>query len=59
MQTANGKQDMFRLLASRAPILFEASRECLFLLGWLEFRQQQGMADADLLAVERNHEGLR
>jgi hypothetical protein len=59
MQTTNGKQDAFCLLASRTPILFEASRECLFLLGLLELCQQERMADADLLAVERIHDDLR
>ena len=52
VQAANGKQDALRLLPSRAPVLFEAGRECLFLLGGLELRQQEGMPDADLLAVE-------
>jgi hypothetical protein len=59
MQTANGEQDTFCLLPSCTPVLFEASRECLFLLGWLELRQQERMADADLLAVERILDGLR
>jgi hypothetical protein len=51
-----GSRMRFGLLASRAPILFEASGECLFLLGGLELRQQERMADADLLAVERIHD---
>jgi hypothetical protein len=59
MQTANGEQDAFGLLASRAPILFEASGECLFLLGGLELRQQERMADANLLTIESIHGGLR
>jgi len=59
MQTANGKQYAFGLLSTRAPILFEASGECLFLLGWLELRQQEGMAYADLVAVKRIHDILR
>jgi hypothetical protein len=59
MQTANGEQDAFGLLPTRAPILFEASGESLFLLRWLELRQQERMADADLLTVERIHDGLR
>jgi hypothetical protein len=53
------KQDALRFLPARAPILFEASRESLFLLGWLELRQQERMADADLLAVERIYDCLR
>ncbi len=36
MQTANGEQDAFGLLASRTPILFEACGESPFLLGGLE-----------------------
>jgi hypothetical protein len=59
MQTANGEQDAFGLLSTRAPILFEASRECLFLLGWLELRQQERMTDTDVLTVERIYDGLR
>ena len=59
MQTANGEQDAFGLLSSRAPIFFEASGECLFLLGGLELRQQERMADADLFAIERIHDRLR
>ena len=39
-------------LAAASPILTEASGKCLFLLGWLEFCQQQRMADADLLFIE-------
>src|ERR1700728_615782 len=36
MQTANGEQDAFGLLSTRAPILFETGGECLFLLAGLE-----------------------
>ena len=59
MQTADGEKNAFRLLTARAPILFEASGKRLFLLAGLELRQQERVADADLLAVERIHDGLR
>ena len=60
LQIADGEQDAFGLLPSRAPILFEASGERLFLLVGLELRQQERMADADLLAVEGfDHDGRK
>ena len=59
MQTTNGEQDAFGLLSTRAPILFEAGGECLFLLDGLELRQQERMADADLLTVESIRDALR
>lgn len=58
-QTANGEQDAFGLLASRAPILLKASGKSLFLLSGLELRHQERMPDADLLAIERIYDGLR
>ncbi len=49
-----------RILPTRAPVLFEASGKCLLLLTVLEFRQQEGMADADLLPVEGfDHNGRK
>jgi hypothetical protein len=59
LQAADRKQDAFRLLPTRTPILFEASGERLFLLIGLELRQQERMADADLLAVKRIDDVLR
>ncbi len=59
MQTTHGEQDALCFLSARTPIFFEASGECLFLLGGLELRQQERVADADLFAVERIHDGLR
>ncbi len=59
LQAADGEKNGFRLLPSRAPILFEASGKCLFLLVGLELRQQERMADADLFAVKRIHDVLR
>ena len=53
LEIADGEKDAFRLLPCRPPILFEASGERLFLLVGLELRQQERMADADLLGVER------
>ena len=52
LEAADGEQEAFRLLPTCAPILFEASDQCLFLLNGLEFGQQERMANADLLAVE-------
>ena len=52
MKAPHGKQYALCLLTSRAPILFEASGECLFLLDGLELRQQESMADADFLTVK-------
>lgn len=60
MQTADRKQDSFRLLPTRAPIIFEASGKRLFLLVGLQLRQQERMADADLLAIEGfDHDGCK
>jgi hypothetical protein len=59
LQTADGKENAFRLLTARAPILFEASGKRLFLLAGLELRQQERVADADLLTVEGIHDVLR
>src|SRR5580692_10754337 len=59
MQTANGEQDAFGLLSTRAPIFLEASGKRLFLLAGLELRQQERMTDADLLAVKRIYDVLR
>jgi hypothetical protein len=59
LQTADGEQNAFCLLPSRAPILFEASGKRLFLLVWLQLRQQERMSNADLLAVKRIHDILR
>ena len=58
LQIADGEKNALGLLSACAPILLEASGECLFLLvGW-QLRQQQRMADADLLAVEGfDHDG--
>ena len=55
LEIADGEQEAFWLLPSRAPILFEASGKRLFLLVRLEFGQQECVADANLLAVERFH----
>ena len=52
LEAADGEQDAFRLLPTCAPILFEASDQRRFLLSKLEFGQQEGMANADLLPVE-------
>lgn len=52
LKITDGEKNAFGLLPSRAPILFEARRERLFLLAGLELCQQQRMADADLLAVK-------
>ncbi len=51
LETTDGKQNAFRPLASRAPNLFEASGKRPFLLVGLELRQQERLADADLLAA--------
>jgi hypothetical protein len=59
MEATDGEKDAFGLLPARAPILFEASGERLFLLCGLELRQQERMADANLLAVESVHDVLR
>ena len=59
LQTADGEQNALRLLTARAPILFEASGKRLVLLAGLELRQQERVADADLLAVEGIHDALR
>jgi len=56
--TADGEKDAFRFRPARAPILFEASGKRLFLLVGLELRQQERMADADLLAVRRIHDDV-
>ena len=53
LKLANGKQDAFPLAPSAVPILVEASGQCLFLLGWLEFGQQQSMAYANLIFGKR------
>src|ERR1700716_2307959 len=58
LQAADGEKNGFRLLPSRAPILFEASGKRLFLLVGLELRQQERMADADLFPVKRIHDVL-
>jgi hypothetical protein len=52
LETADRKQNAFRLLPSRAPILFEASGKRLFLLARLKLGEQERVADADLIAVE-------
>ncbi len=52
LEIADGKQDAFCLLPSCTPVLFEASGKRLFLLVGLELRQQERMADANLLTVE-------
>ena len=58
LEIADREKDALGLLSAVAPILFEASGECLFLLVGLELRQQQRMSDADLIAVEHfNHGG--
>jgi hypothetical protein len=56
LQTADGEQDVLRLLPSGTPILFEAGGKCLFLLIGLQFRQQERIADADFLAIEIDHD---
>jgi hypothetical protein len=53
LEIADREQDALGFLPSIAPILFEASGVCLFLLVGLELRQQERVTDADLLAVER------
>ena len=53
----DGEQDALGLLAFRAPILFEASGKRLFLLGGLELRQQERMADADFVGQKRLCDG--
>ena len=60
LQVADGKEDAFRLaVACCAPFLTETRLESFFLLVHRQLRQQQRMADADLLAIELvyNHLG--
>src|SRR6202034_3785027 len=52
LKIAHRKQDTFWRLSARAPILFEASGKRVFLLVELEFRQQERMTDANVLAAE-------
>ena len=54
LQAPDGQQNPLRLAVARCtPVFTETSRECLFLLvGW-QLRQQERMADADLIAIER------
>ena len=52
LEIADGEQETFCLPVSAAPFLFEASGEGLLLLVRLELRQQERMADTDLLPVE-------
>ena len=60
LEIADGEKDALGLLPAVAPILFEASGECLFLLVGLEFRQQERVTDTDLLAVEGfDHDGSK
>ena len=53
LQVADGEKDALGLaVAAGAPVLLKASGQCCFLfVGW-QLRQQQSVADADLVAVE-------
>ena len=60
LEIADGEQEALCLPVPAAPFLFEASGEGLLLLVRLELRQQERMADTDLLAVEGfDHDGRK
>jgi len=56
LEIADGEQAAFGLLPFPLQSSLKQAARCLFLLRGLELRQQKGVADADLLAVERLHD---
>jgi DNA-binding XRE family transcriptional regulator len=56
LQASNGEQDTLGFAVARsAPVFTDTSRQCLFLLIDRQLRQQQRMANADIVAIEGFH----
>ena len=53
LEMPDGKHDALGLPCGSSPILTKTTCEGGLLLGWLEFCQEQGVSNADLLGIER------
>jgi hypothetical protein len=52
LQVSYRKQNAFCLGSGSVPLFAKAIGECLFLLRWLQFCEQQGMSNANLFGIE-------